>query len=107
MCHSNPPVAILHVHSFALRSFPHDYLVFAGDQTDCAVYAWDGLGNDVSSAIAYVTSNPTCTPAVAGDVRCPLCAVQYMQQGLCLPGRYKAEACLYTSNACLKPTAQT
>ena len=68
--------------------------MFADDQADCAVYAQDGLGNDVSSAIAYVTRNPTCTPAFAGDVRCPLCAVQYMQQGLCLPGRYDFEAWL-------------
>ena len=60
----------------------------AGDQSNCAVYAEDGLGNDISNSIAYATSNPTCSPAFAGDVRCPLCAVQYMQQGLCLPGRY-------------------
>ena len=59
----------------------------AGDQSNCAVFAQDGLGNDISSSIAYATSNPTCSPAFVADVRCPLCAVQYMQQGLCLPGR--------------------
>ena len=59
----------------------------AGDQTDCAVYALDGLNSDISNAITYVTSNPSCNATSADDLTCPLCAVQYMQQGLCLPGR--------------------
>ena len=63
------------------------WIMPADDQSNCAVYAQDGLGNDISSSVAYATSNPTCSPAFAGDVRCPLCAAQYMQQGLCLPGR--------------------
>jgi len=58
------------------------------------VYALDGLGDDISNAITYVTSNPSCTATSADDLTCPMCAVQYMQQGLCLPGRY----CLTNSN---------
>jgi len=63
-------------------------LPLSRDQTDCAAYALDGLGDDISKSIAYTTSNPACTAASAGDLACPLCAVQYMQQGMCLPGRY-------------------
>ena len=65
----------------------------ADEQTDCAVYAVDGLDDDISSSITYVTSNPSCTATAADDLTCPMCAVEYMQQGLCLPGRYSA-ACL-------------
>ncbi|KAL0034115.1 hypothetical protein WJX79_009686 [Trebouxia sp. C0005] len=63
----------------------------SGEQTDCAVYALDGLGDDISNSITYVTSNPSCTATSAADLTCPMCAVQYMQQGLCLPGRYLIE----------------
>ena len=60
----------------------------ADEQTDCAVYALDGLRDDISDAIAHVTLNPTCTAGASpGDLACPLCPVEYMQQGLCLPGR--------------------
>lgn len=62
------------------------------DQTGCAAYALDGQGNDISSSIQYATSNPSCTVVQAGDASCPLCAVQYMQQGLCLPGRSVSSA---------------
>lgn len=69
-------------------------LLLAEEQTDCAVYAMDGLGDDISNAIAYVTSNPTCSAAFAGDLACPQCAVEYMQQGLCLPDRYNSSPIL-------------
>ena len=69
-------------------------LLLAEDQTDCAVYAMDGLGDDISSSIAYVTSNPACSAAFAGDLACPQCAVEYMQQSLCLPGRYNSSPIL-------------
>ena len=60
----------------------------ADKQTACAVYALDGMQNDISNAIVYVTSNPMCNTTSLGDMACPACAMQYMQQGLCLPGRY-------------------
>ena len=67
----------------------------ADEQTDCAVYAVDGLGDDISSSITYATSNPSCTATAADDLTCPMCAVEYMQLGLCLPGRYSV-ACFCT-----------
>ena len=69
-------------------------LLLAEEQTDCAVYAMDGLGDDISSSIAYVTSNPSCSASFAGDMACPQCAVEYMQQGLCLPDRYNSSPTL-------------
>ena len=45
------------------------------------------MQNDISNAIGYVISNPTCNTTSLGDMSCPKCAMQYMQQGLCLPGR--------------------
>ncbi len=69
-------------------------LLLAEEQTDCTVYATDGLGDDISSSIAYVTSNPACSAAFAGDLACPQCAVEYMQQGLCLPARYDSSPIL-------------
>lgn len=69
-------------------------LLLAEEQTDCAVYALDGLGDDISNTIAYVTSNPTCSAAFAGDLACPQCALEYMQQGFCLPDRYDSSPVL-------------
>ena len=85
-CYSNIscPVCNQHVSSGRIHG---PCCLCADEQTDCAVYALDGLGDDISDAIAYVTLNPTCTAASAGDLACPSCPVEYMQQGLCLPGR--------------------
>ena len=69
-------------------------LLLAEQQTDCAAYAIDGLGDDISTSIAYVTTNPTCSASFAGDLACPQCAVEYMQQGLCLPDRYNSSPIL-------------
>ena len=71
----------------------------ADDQTDCAAIATDAQGDDISSSIQYATSNPTCPAADAGDLSCPLCAVQYMQQGLCLPGRSANQVLLSLATA--------
>jgi len=63
-------------------------LVFAAEeQTDCAVYAIDSLGDDISNAIDFAISDLACNSNLVGDSSCPMCAVQYLQQGLCLPGR--------------------
>lgn len=73
----------------------------AGEQTDCAVYALDGLGDDISNSITYVTSNPSCTATSAADLTCPMCAVQYMQQGLCLPGRYDTTSLMHEAKTAI------
>ena len=63
-------------------------LVFAAEeQADCAVYAIDSLGDDISNAIDFAISNLACNSNLVEGSSCPVCAVQYMQQGLCLPGR--------------------
>jgi len=63
-------------------------LIFAAEeQTDCAVYALNSLGDDISNAIDFAISNLACNSKLVEDSSCPVCAVQYMQRGLCLPGR--------------------
>ena len=85
-CYTNKscPVCKQHVSSGGIDG---SCCLCADEQTDCAVYALDGLGDDISDAIACVTLNPTCTAIAAGGLTCPSCPVEYMQQGLCLPGR--------------------
>ena len=59
----------------------------AEEQTDCAVYAIDSLDDDISNAIDFAIITLACNSNLVEDSSCPVCAVQYMQQGLCLPGR--------------------
>lgn len=96
----------VHCHSLSARwayaSQPSTHCACAADdQTGCDAYALDGQGNDISSSIQYATSNPSCTAVQAGDASCLLCAVQYMQQGLCLPGRSVTSACSLLPQACV------